>query len=488
MFSGQRLHAALTLVASIAVLASACGDGPTAPAVGTLRLSVQTSGGDLDIDGYDLVVDSAQPRYVSTSGIATQPDGSQTVGMVIDGLAPGIHSVSLTGVANNCSVTDTNPRSVAIARGETVNLAFGVACVPTGVEITTHTTGLDQPPLFNVRVDDVLRPMPVSGSQIVTRLEAGRPHVIALETTTGNCTVQGGTQTVTVSTRTIVPVHFEISCAPVLRLEKIAYVVDTIVGAKPVRMIGLVKPDGSGAAAATTGDSPSWSPDGKKIVLTEASCDDYAAYYGTSCDGGLVVFDPEIGTRLALTSASGAFGPAWSPTGDAIAFTRCCVYADRNSIFVIAPDGSLLKQVAVSQVGVVSSPGWSPDGKRLAFICSVGSTSNLCVIDVTGAGFMQFKIADASVGEGRPAWSPDGKNIAFTLYPHGTPRPAIVLLDVASGTVTRVTDGSEPAWSRDGSKLVFNGVGVTGLYTINVDGSSVATITTRAYSAPAWRP
>src|SRR5690348_2038452 len=169
MFSGQRL-APLALVAC---LASACSDGPTAPAVGTLRLSVKTSGGDLDIDGYDIVVDSAQPRYVSTSGIATQPDGSQTVGMVIDGLAPGIHAVSLTGVADNCSVTDTNPRSVTVARGEAVNLAFGVACVATGVEITTHTTGLDQPPLFNVRVDDVFRPIPVSGSEIVSRLEAG---------------------------------------------------------------------------------------------------------------------------------------------------------------------------------------------------------------------------------------------------------------------------------------------------------------------------
>jgi hypothetical protein len=482
MFSGQRL-AALVLVLC---LASACRDGPTAPAVSTLRLSVQTSGGDLDIDGYEFVVDSSEPRYVSTSGVAIQADGSQRVEVVINGIAPGPHSVSLTGVADNCAATESNPRSVTIVAGETVTLDFGVACVITGVEISTHTTGADQPSLYNVRVDDVFRPMTPNGSQIVSRLAAGRPHVITLETTTGNCSVQGGAQTVTVPTRTITPVHFEISCAPVVRLEKIAYVVDTLIGSRVERMIGLVKPDGSSGATLTSGNSPSWSPDGKKLVLTEALCDFYAPYYGTTCDGGLIVFDPELGGRLPLVGASGAFSPAWSPAGDAIAFTRCCAFADRNSIYLMTPDGSLARQIPVPQVAYTNSPGWSPDGKRLAFTCNSGSTSDLCLIDITGGGFVQLKTGP--IGEGRPAWSPDGKRIAFTKYLQGSARPAIVLLDLASGTVIRVIDGSQPAWSRDGSKIVFIGADGTGLFTVNIDGSHVTPLTNGAYSAPVWRP
>src|SRR5690349_23675609 len=117
MFSGQRFTT-LQRVTLLALLATACSDAPTAPAVGRLNLGVRTSGGDIDIDGYEFVLDSSAPRYVSTSGVAALPDGTQQVGLTLAGVKPGTHVVSLNNVADNCAISDANPRLVTIAPGE----------------------------------------------------------------------------------------------------------------------------------------------------------------------------------------------------------------------------------------------------------------------------------------------------------------------------------------------------------------------------------
>jgi len=52
-----------------------------------------------------------------------------------------------------------------------------------------------------------------------------------------------------------------------------------------------------------------------------------------------------------------------------------------------------------------------------------------------------------------------------------------------------VADGIEPAWSRDGAKLVGRFVGGNGLFVIGADGSNLKRLTTGRYdTAPAWRP
>jgi len=479
----QRLRASVALVV---VLASGCRDASTAPDAGKLNLGVQTSGGDIDIDGYEFIVDSLVPRYIGTSGVAIDPDGTQRVELPVLQIKPGTHLVSLKNVADNCTVRDANPRSVTIAAGEVANVDFSVLCAATGIAITTRTTGVDQPSAYDLRVDGMSRPVPPNDSQVVSRLEPG-PHTISLQAFPENCSLAGGAQTVTVAIRSITPVHFEISCSPIVRLEKIAYVFDSMaVGGATQTVVGLINPDGSGASVLGAGDAPSWSPDGRKLVFTEAICSYYDPYYGVSCAGELVVVDPEMRSRTSMAGGSGAFGPAWSPTGDLIAFTRCCTNGDANRIYLVRSDGSQSDQLTVSQVVSVSNPGWSPDGKRIAFTCSSdGSSTDLCVIDRTGNGFARLT-TDMRVAGGRPAWRPDGTSIAFSAYSHR--QPVIFLLDVATGAVTRVTGGSQPAWSRDGSQLAISGVGIPGLYTVTADGYYVATLRIGAYGEPAWRP
>jgi Tol biopolymer transport system component len=120
-------------------------------------------------------------------------------------------------------------------------------------------------------------------------------------------------------------------------------------------------------------------------------------------------------------------------------------------------------------------------------VCSDGQSNDLCAIDRSGSGFTRLT-SDGSAGVDRPAWRPDGTSIAFTRFPPGTTRPAIFLLDLATGALTRVTSGTGPAWSPDGSRLVFRGIDIVGLFTVDADGSSVTPLTKGAHSEPTWRP
>jgi len=61
--------------------------------VGSIAISVSTSGDDQDPDGYEVVVDGGAPTAIAINGSTTAV-----------GLTPGDHSVALEDVAANCSV------------------------------------------------------------------------------------------------------------------------------------------------------------------------------------------------------------------------------------------------------------------------------------------------------------------------------------------------------------------------------------------------
>lgn len=459
----------------VAALSAACSEGPTAPQLGDLNLSIQTSGGDVDVDGYQFMVDSVRHAVFASSTFT------------IRGVTAGTHKVTLEGVAENCTVSGSDSRSITVIAGQAVDVAFAVTCVATGLEITTHTTGVDTPPGYDVLMDDHPAAS-VAANAVLTvgRLQPGT-HVLSLRVRGENCSVVGGPTTVTVTSHTITPVLFEITCVAAIRSEKIAFALDSIVSGQVGRWIALVKPDGSGGITLALGDSPAWSPDGTKLLFSTTVCDPDAAYYGSACAGDLIVMDPETWSAAPMRDGSSGLNPAWSPTGDAVAFTRCCVYADRAKLYLARFDGSPIVPLLIAGVTDVGDPAWSPDGQRIAFTCWVSSPSsriNVCVIDRDGTKFTQLT-NDSHFSSSTPAWSPDGSRIAFT---RGAPQEPlhIAVLSVSDGTVTRLTNGFDPAWSRDGAKLVFADGG--GLYTVNSDGSQRTALTTGYRHAPAWRP
>src|SRR5687768_3104046 len=209
-----------------ALLASACSEGATEPQSGqsgSMRISVQTVGGDLDEDGYSLVVDSASP--VRVASVSTT---------LYENVSAGTHVITLSGIADNCSLEGPASRSVIIAPGETTGAELTVTCDATGIQITTRTTGPDQPAGYQLKI---VEPLPMigerygavapTGTLLTTRLQPGI-HTVELSVF-DNCTVTGGNVvTVNVSSRAVTAVTFEITCVPIDKA--FAFVHDSLAG------------------------------------------------------------------------------------------------------------------------------------------------------------------------------------------------------------------------------------------------------------------
>jgi Tol biopolymer transport system component len=191
------------VLGALLVSGSAACDDPISSAGSALRVSAVTTGGDPDLDGYAVTVGVNDPQAIGVNDT-----------VVIAGVPAGSHDVELTGVAGNCSVSGDNPRPITVARGDTIPVAYAVACRATGVEVSIATTGIDlDPDGFVVTVDGgPPQPVGVLGTVFITRLNAG-DHEVTLGSLAANCVVaEANPRSVTVPNGLTVPVPFTVGC------------------------------------------------------------------------------------------------------------------------------------------------------------------------------------------------------------------------------------------------------------------------------------
>src|SRR5207248_1340977 len=109
-------------------------DCPTVPPpTGDLTVTAATTGQDLDPDGYTVTVDGGRSRSLGINTSTTYP-----------GLTATSHTVELTGIAGNCTVSGQNPRTVTVATSGTTT-TFTISCAalppPTGdLTVTNWST------------------------------------------------------------------------------------------------------------------------------------------------------------------------------------------------------------------------------------------------------------------------------------------------------------------------------------------------------------
>jgi Tol biopolymer transport system component len=228
------------------------------------------------------------------------------------------------------------------------------------------------------------------------------------------------------------------------------------------------------------GVAPRWSPDGRRISISEDNPQGNLSV-------GLV--DPDGHNYVQLDNPDPTLdlaGMAWSPDGSRLAVEAWDDDVTRNGIYTVrTSDGKDLIRVTTCPKGCHDIPGdYSPDGRQIVFSREKlpdQADTTLMVVDVDGSHARP--ITDQKVGGGG-RWSPDGKTILATI---GKDRNgSLLLVPIDGGTATKFEIASNPtlkpfdgSWSPDGEWIVFSARNETSvdLYIVRTDGTDLHQVT-----------
>jgi Tol biopolymer transport system component len=238
----------------------------------------------------------------------------------------------------------------------------------------------------------------------------------------------------------------------------------------------VVNDDGGGLRQLTRFRSgelgrPALSPDGRSVVF------DRARTARGDSDIWIVRSDGR-GLRDLTPGPSDDTSPSWSPDGTRIVFA-----SDRSGaydIFVMKANAKDIVQLTDRGHGD-AEPAFSRDGKRIAFV-ECGQSFAQCQLWAMNAdGRHARRLTRTPVEAERPSWSPDGTKIAVTIKQAGNEDVAVVV--VRGGAVRRLTHGDaddyQPTYSPDGTRIVFgsNRTGAPSVFVMQADGTLVSSLT-----------
>ncbi len=240
------------------------------------------------------------------------------------------------------------------------------------------------------------------------------------------------------------------------------------------------------------GFNPTWSADGAEIAYGTTS----VTVVEGRATSQIWIVRIATGEKRLLTNQDAA-QPAWSPTGERIAF-----WGDRADLWTIAASGGAAVRVTTDPA-IDWNPCWSADGKYLYFISDRSGSMNLWRValdepsgQVLGApepattpatDMLHLSIARES---GRLAYVRRTKQRRLQALPfdpvNATVRGAPVFITRGTGFATH------PSVSRDGQWLTYSSSGGSqeDIYIIRTDGSGLRQLTNDAAKdrVPRWSP
>ena len=167
---------------------------------------------------------------------------------------------------------------------------------------------------------------------------------------------------------------------------------------------------------------------------------------------------------------------------------RIAYTSDRDGnpeIFTARLDG-FGEQNLTNNPAVDQSPAWSADGSRIAFVSDRDGRMDIWVMNWDGSD--QHKVTSGdSGGDFEPAWSPTGREIVFSSS-RGDGSWHLWIVDLSDGSVRRLTPGwgTQPSWSPDGAHIAY--AGTAEIRVVDADGTNDHQLTYCACTGPAGSP
>jgi Tol biopolymer transport system component len=212
-------------------------------------------------------------------------------------------------------------------------------------------------------------------------------------------------------------------------------------------------------------DQAALSPDGNSL-----------AFVSTRDTGSTDIYILDMKTRQTrnlTNSPGGDYRPSWSPDGRRIAFS-----SDRGtklqrsrgnweqvqaaSVYIIGADGRDLRKLSSGEGQFAGSPKWSPDGARVVFY-ELAAADTFRARGLGAQATIESRIVSVDVATGARAEHASGPGLKLSPQFLDANRigylaksGASAALTFTSGEKGSVGDVGNPAWSRDGRRVVYH--------------------------------
>ncbi|MGO9019636.1 MAG: hypothetical protein ACLQVJ_14930 [Syntrophobacteraceae bacterium] len=261
-------------------------------------------------------------------------------------------------------------------------------------------------------------------------------------------------------------------------------------------------------------DHPAWSPNGSRIAFV--STREPAHTPGKAWNAVYVMNADGSGVRRLSPIDASDYSPAWSPTGDLIAFASGSGEKGCTDIHAMKPDGSDRRLIVrnggwpsfeadgrsiffhspregkwgIWRIGLDGS-GWeritspdidaytpqaSLDGKWLAVVVQLGEHRQIGLVDLKTRKLVV--LTDDATDHWNPSISSDGARIAYHKITPGFIPPNVEIWGAPPSIEARLLrlNGAFPAFSSDGRQAAFVGGELARLDLMTLDGSGRRTL------------
>lgn len=376
------------LLIALSALVTSCNDGGSTgsdPQLqnGTIKATTQTSGDDVDSDGYNLIAGN-QSKQIGASSTA-----------YLSGLPEGTYQLELTEISSNCDTEDNNPKNVTVFAEDTTSVSFNIACLEQAnnkivfhsnrdgdYEIfTINPDGSQISQLTNNFSDDKYPVFSKNGTKISYISDAGGSTSLKVMNVDGT-----NKQTLTAAN------FFEDYPLSSWSADN-----EQIIFAR--NGVRKIDSDGGNEILLSSGKSPSWSHDGSRI----AYIDDYTSLYVMDSDGSNKDTLAGNGMQPDTTNV-----PKWSPDDNTLIASN--QVNGQNELYLMDSDGSNFRMLTNQSSSDETFPSWSPNGNRIVFQSDyIGGTElHIMTADTSNNQFDwdRLTLTSNSVDNGAPHWSP----------------------------------------------------------------------------------